>query len=413
MFNSNFANLISELLATKQHNRQPVSPKKDTPTQKKPAEPRVYRSGNNVSDSVPSTQDKSATSEPEPSVPMDIPPAVEYTEATLPAKLAIYVPFRKYTFTLYHQILSRLGNVSLFVFRTLATDGCDIADVPRITGLSPTHLAPILERLAGFGWYELSSGTLTAQGRMMSQAAALNGQRFSLWIDSHDNRSQAQILLSEDRFCEAETVATGTTLGEFERDWNILAVLQQQRLSRRLGGGKERQGELLPLLKILCDSPFHAALDHQYQAWDFRLEIARDTSQCRYLAVTLPQGFYPGDEKGRKKLYAPVLNYCITHTLPAWLAEDIPLPAPVNFTFCLLTGHKLNATEHEEQVSSWPVEMMLSRPALLERIRAMVPSADPLVSQEVSLTSATRKLALSYDVLAKQLVKSMPSLSGD
>ena len=413
MFSRNIGNLISGIFATVQPNGQSLASKKEVPMQKKPTDPKIHRRAGNVSDSTPFSQDRPAVSKPEPRVPLTTPAVSGDREGTLPAELTLFIPFRKYTFTLNHQILSRLGNVSQFVFRALATDGCAIDDVARLTGLSSTHLAPILERLAGFGWYDLSSGALTTHGRMMAQAVALHGRRFSLWIDSHDNRSQAQILLSEDRFCEPEKVVTGTTLSEFERDWNILAVLQQQRLYRRLGGGKEHQGELLPLLKTLFDSASHGVLDHQSQAWDFRLEIDRDSSQCRYLAVTLPQGFYPGDGKGRKKLYAPVLNYRITRTLPAWFAEDMAPPAPVSFTFCLLTGHKLNEPGHEEQASSWPAEMMLSRLALMDKMRVMIPPSDPLIGQEVSLTLATRKLALSYDVLARELVKSMPSRLGD
>ncbi|WP_312995781.1 hypothetical protein [Leclercia sp.] len=414
MFGRDIGNLLSKIFAEEIRNGQQISLKKNAPTHTKLAEPFIDRRGSNVSNTASSLHELAAASEAEASVPVSTLADVDYTEANLPAELTIYVPFRKYTFTLHHQILSRLGNVSQFVFRALATDGCDIDDVARITGLSPAHLVPILERLAGFGWYELKSNTLTASGRMMAQAVALNGQRFSLWIDSHCNRSQAQILLSEDRLCEADMITTGTTLGEFERDWNILAVLQQQRLSRRLGSrGKEEQGELLPLLKKLSGSAFHVVLCDQYRAWDFQLEVDRESSKSRYLAITLPQGFYPGDGKGRKKLYAPVLNYGITHTLPAWLADELPLPKPVNFTFCLLTGHKINEAEYEEQASSWPEEMMLSRPAMLEKIRTMVPPADPLISQKVSLTLATRKMALSYEVVARELIKSMPSLSGD
>lgn len=178
----------------------------------------------------------------------------------LPADLIVYLPLRKYTFTLKHQLLSGLGKVSQFVLKALSTEGFGLGDIERITGLTEEHLSPILSRLAGLGWYEPASRELTTQGHEMAKAAGLTGRRFSLWIDGLDNRNSPFILLSAEQIVQPEDDSSGIRLPEFERDWNILEVLQQQRLSRRLSDYKDNKGDLMPLLLLLCDEAEHDAL---------------------------------------------------------------------------------------------------------------------------------------------------------
>ncbi|MBQ4771400.1 hypothetical protein F9U44_07825 [Pectobacterium versatile] len=342
----------------------------------------------------------------------DTEPHTERAASQLPAELAVFLPFRKYTLILRHQILSNLGKVSHFVLQALATDGFGIDDVLRITGLSNEHLSPILERLAGLDWYEPASRTLTPKGKIMAQAATLAGQKFSLWIDGYDPYSSSQFVLGDEALLPKEAVSAKTVLPEFESDWNILSVLQQQRLTRRLSAGKNSQGELLPLLKQLCDVAFHDVIDQQDKAWDFRLEIDRSVKSCSYLELTLPKGLPLGEIKSKSlSLYAPIVNYRLNYSLSPWLGNDISLPVPQSQAFCLLTGESLDAAGPSDATSSWPLEAMLARTELLTKIRAFSPAVDPLIGQEVSLTPATRKLALSFGMIAEELAKNVALLS--
>lgn len=342
----------------------------------------------------------------------DTEPHIERAASQLPAELAVFIPFRKYTLILRHQILSNLGKVSQFVLQSLATDGFGIDDVLRITGLSNEHLSPILERLAGLDWYEPASRTLTPKGKIMAQAATLAGQKFSLWIDGYDPYSSSQFVLGDEALLPKEAVLAKTVLPEFESDWNILSVLQQQRLTRRLSAVKNSQGELLPLLKQLCDVAFHDVIDQQDKAWDFRLEIDRSVKSCSYLELTLPKGLPLGEIKSKSlSLYAPIVNYRLNYSLSPWLGTDISLPVPQSQAFCLLTGESLDAAGPSDATSSWPLEAMLARAELLTKIRVFSPAVDPLIGQEVSLTPATRKLALSFGTIAEELAKNVALLS--
>ena len=109
MFSRNIGNLISGIFATDQPNGQSLASKKEVPMQKKPTDPKIHRRAGNVSDSTPFSQDKPAVSKPEPRVPLTTPAVSGDREGTLPAELTLFIPFRKYTFTLNHQILSRIG----------------------------------------------------------------------------------------------------------------------------------------------------------------------------------------------------------------------------------------------------------------------------------------------------------------
>lgn len=339
-------------------------------------------------------------------------PHIERAASQLPAELAVFIPFRKYTLILRHQILSNLGKVSQFVLQSLATDGFSVDDVLRITGLSKEHLSPILERLVGLDWYDPASGTLTPKGKIMAQAATLAGKKFSFWIDGYDPYSSSQFVLGNEALLPKEALSEKIMLPEFESDWNILSILQQQRLTRRLSARKNSQGELLPLLKQLCDVAFHDVIDQQDKAWDFRLEIDRSVKSCSYLELTLPKGLPLSEVKSKSLfLYAPIVSYRLNYSLSPWLGTDISLPAPLCQAFCLLTGESLDDDGLSDATSSWPLEAMLARAELLAKIRAFSPTVDPLIGLDVSLTPATRKLALSFGTIAEELAKNIAFLS--
>jgi hypothetical protein len=188
----------------------------------------------------------------------------------------------------------------LIVLKALSREGFGLEDIERITGLTEEHLSPILSRLAGLGWYEPARRELTPQGYEMAKAAGLTGCRFSLWIDGLDNRNSPLILISANLIVQPEDDRHGIRLPEFERDWNILEVLQQQRLSRRLSAYKDNEGDLMPLLLLLCDEAEHAALHQQKLAWDFELELDRELSQPGYIELMLVQGLDTGNDCGKQ-----------------------------------------------------------------------------------------------------------------
>ncbi|QOV66589.1 hypothetical protein [Citrobacter sp. BDA59-3] len=327
---------------------------------------------------------------------------------TLPADLTVYLPLRKYTFTLKHQLLSGLGKVSQFVLKALSTEGYGLEDIERITGLTEEHLSPILTRLAGLGWYEPASRALTTQGHQMAKAAGLTGRRFSLWIDGLDNRNSPLILLSADQIVQHGDDINGIRLPEFERDWNILEVLQQQRLSRRLSDYKDDKGDLMPLLLLLCDEAEHDALLEQKLAWDFELELDRELSQPGYIELMLAQGLDTGNDSGKQLiLYAPVLHYSATYRVPPILSDEIPEPAPHRFDVCLLSGAPLQTEPLYEQVSSWQESVNLPLSAVMEKLTIDMPADSAFLSKEVVVTTATRKIALSYSVLSQLIAKNI------
>lgn len=326
----------------------------------------------------------------------------------LPADLIVYLPLRKYTFTLKHQLLSGLGKVSQFVLKALSTEGFGLGDIERITGLTEEHLSPILSRLAGLGWYEPASRELTTQGHEMAKAAGLTGRRFSLWIDGLDNRNSPLILLSAEQIVQPEDDSSGIRLPEFERDWNILEVLQQQRLSRRLSDYKDNKGDLMPLLLLLFDEAEHDALVQQKLAWDFDLELDRELSQPGYIKLLLKQGLDTGNDSGKQQmLYAPVLHYSAIYSVPPILMDEIPQPAPQRFDVCLLSGIFLQSDTLYEQVSSWPESVNLPLSTLMGKLTMNMPADSAFLSKEVVITKATRRIALSYSVLSQLIAKNI------
>lgn len=326
----------------------------------------------------------------------------------LPADLIVYLPLRKYTFTLKHQLLSGLGKVSQFVLKVLSTEGFGLGDIERITGLTEEHLSPILSRLAGLGWYEPASRGLTAQGYEMAKAAVLTGRRFSLWIDGLDNRNSPLILISADQIVQPEDDSNGIRLPEFERDWNILEVLQKQRLTRRLSAYKDNEGDLMPLLLLLCDQVEHAALLQQKLAWDFELELDRELSQPGYIELILEQGLDTGNDSGKQHIfYAPVLHYSATYSVPPLLKDEIPLPAPQLFSYCLLSGVILQTETLYEQESSWPENLNRPLATLMEKLTMDIPTDSAFLSKDVVVTRACRKIALSYSVLSQLIAKNI------
>lgn len=326
----------------------------------------------------------------------------------LPADLIVYLPLRKYIFTLKHQLLSGLGKVSQFVLKALSTEGFGLEDIERITGLTEEHLSPILSRLAGLGWYEPTRKELTTQGYEMAKAAGLTGRRFSLWIDGLDNRNSPLILISADQIVQPEDDSHGIRLPEFERDWNILEVLQQQRLSRRLSAYKDNEGDLMPLLLLLCDEAEHDVLLEQKLAWDFELELDRELSQPGYIELMLAQGLDTGNDSGKQQiLYAPVLHYSATYSVPPLLMDEIPHPAPQLFSYCLLSGVALQTETLYEQVSSWPESLNLPLATLMEKLTMDIPTDSAFLSKEVVVTRACRKIALSYSVLSQLIAKNI------
>ena len=326
----------------------------------------------------------------------------------LPADLIVYVPLRKYTFTLKHQLLSGLGKVSQFVLKTLSREGFGLEDIERITGLAKEHLSPILSRLAGLGWYEPACRELTSQGYKMAKAAGLTGRRFSLWIDGLDNRNSPLILISTDQIVQPEDDRHGIRLPEFERDWNILEVLQQQRLSRRLSAYKDNEGDLMPLLLLLCDEGEHAVLQQQQLAWDFELELDRELSQPSYIELMLAQGLDTGNDSGKQQIfYAPVLHYSATYSVPPLLMDEIAHPAPQLFNYCLLSGVSLKTETLYEHVSSWPESLNIPLATLMEKLTMDIPTDSAFLGKEVVVTRASRKIALSYSVLSQLVAKNI------
>ncbi|MBY4887856.1 hypothetical protein K5Y32_07895 [Pantoea sp. DY-15] len=327
---------------------------------------------------------------------------------TLPADLIVFLPLRKYTFTLKHQLLSGLGKVSQFVLKALSKEGFGLEDIERITGLTEEHLTPILSRLAGLGWYEPARRELTPQGYEMAKAAGLTGRRFSLWIDGLDNRNSPLILISANQIVQPEDDRHGIRLPEFECDWNILEVLQQQRLSRRLSAYKDNEGDLMPLLLLLCDEAEHAALQQQKLAWDFELELDRELSQPSYIELMLAQGLDTGNDSGKQLVfYAPVLHYSATYSVPPLLMDEIAHPAPQLFSYCLLSGVSLQTETLYEQVSSWPESLNIPLATLMEKLTMDMPTDSAFLSKEVIVTKASRKIALSYSVLSQLVAKNI------
>ncbi|MGY2796149.1 hypothetical protein ACVWV0_000325 [Ewingella americana] len=327
---------------------------------------------------------------------------------TLPADLIVFLPLRKYTFTLKHQLLSGLGKVSIFLLKALSKEGLGLEDIERITGLTEEHLSPILSRLAGLGWYEPARRELTPQGYEMAKAAGLTGRRFSLWIDGLDNRNSPLILISANQIVQPEDDIHGIRLPEFERDWKILEVLQQQRLSRRLSAYKDNEGDLMPLLLLLCDEGEHAALQQQKLAWDFELELDRDLSQPSYIELMLAQGLDTGNDSGKQLVfYAPVLHYSATYSIPPLLMDEIAHPAPQLFSYCLLSGVSLQTETLYEQVSSWPESLNIPLATLMEKLTMDMPTESAFLSKEVVVTKASRKIALSYSMLSQLVAKNI------
>lgn len=326
----------------------------------------------------------------------------------LPANLIVYLPLRKYTFTLTHQLLSKLGKVSKFVLKVLSTEGCSLKDIERIAGLTEEHLSSILSRLTGLGWFEPASKELTAQGYEMAKAVGLTGRRFSLWIDALDNRNSPLILISADQIVQVEDDSQGIRLPEFERDWNILEVLQQQRLSRRLSAYKDKEGDLMPLLMLLYDEAEHSALQQQKFAWEFELELDRELSLPSYIEFTLPRGLDISKDSGKQlNFYAPVLHYSATNSVPPLLVDEIPHPRRQIFNYCLLSGVSLQAETLYEQASSWPECLNIPLSTMMEKMAMDIPTDNVFLCKEVVVTRASRKIAISYAVLSQLIAKNI------
>ncbi|WP_282177304.1 hypothetical protein [Vibrio nereis] len=350
----------------------------------------------------------------EVSAPQNIP----IDHSIIPSTLDIYVPIRQYRITLRHRLLSELGKVSQFILESLATEGCSLEDIKSITSLSSEHLAPILERLIGLQWFDRESNQLTSLGYDMAKAAQLSGQQFSIWIDVLNSSEKPLVTTSSDQFVLDRLPDDAFIINEFERDWKIQGVIQQQRLTRQLRPvNKNSEGNFLPLMYALCADEYHSILQKQKQSWTLDLEIEREQTNCHYAVVQLTDNsrMQQVDSVHSRKisLYAPVLKYQASFSVPDLVKGSVEQPKIEEQFFCMLGGIQLPNTELLNTRSSWPESVQTPLNHLLAQIDQQSRPLSALVSRQVELIQGCRKLMLDRSLLTKYLAEQFHSSLGE
>ncbi|MEL4473595.1 hypothetical protein [Shewanella algae] len=323
---------------------------------------------------------------------------------SLPAPLNILLPMRRYRLSFRHQQLDILGKVSRFLLQSFTLYGVTQEQIQQVTALTSSQLTPLLERLCALGWLEDDLRQLTPQGSQMALACELTELSFVLWLDVMDPQLNPVWCHDEQLLLKNNPSEPWMTLREYETDWNIQTVLQQQRLNRRLASSLENQGELTELMQQLCPTKYHRMLHEQRTAWQPLLEIIGDETELRYAWVELDsETSLTSEKRGTLLLKAPTLEYQANYTVPPLLDSTLASPPPSRLHLCQLSGAIINTSERVEGNASWPKSAEKPISELLQVIGTKDEPLDTGISRHITLNQSLRPLRLDKPQLMAAL----------
>ena len=149
----------------------------------------------------------------------------------------VWIPLRRYNFTLKHKLLNELGEISHFILKALHQTPLTLADFELITGLSNQQLSPVWERLKGLRFID-SQGQLTSSGESIAYILEhLHQKTVCFWLDRrYHAEKKAMMMIKGDSSLVNKLPEKAIKIEpkHLEWDWNTECFTQTERLRKNI-----------------------------------------------------------------------------------------------------------------------------------------------------------------------------------
>ncbi|ENH2496363.1 hypothetical protein ABVY78_001862 [Vibrio parahaemolyticus] len=243
----------------------------------------------------------------------------------------VWLHLKHYKFRVQHRVLNELGELSHFILSMFYKHNLKIESLYKITGLSQTHLEPILDRLHRLEFIN-DDLEITEKGRQIAYALInLHDKEIDIYIDQNyqsHNHPWFMVLGEAESLQKLPNEAVELPLpGRIRFDYVEDCFQQNQRFNKQVF-------ELLPQLLPEFYSFYDQSVRHDGAEWNITFRSFREDLK-KGLKIELPLKTYKETakflttEKPSLRLYTPALKLTTRFKAPLgidWQSMDYPEP---------------------------------------------------------------------------------------